>query len=88
MNNLEIRKHAARQAAEHTTLRMSVEPEDAWRTWSETSGVYDAGARLLFEHEYAECRRQSLWWQLLSAASGAPSWRRVLELGRTKPQVF
>jgi hypothetical protein len=88
MTNFEIRKHAARQAAEHTTLHRSVEPEDAWRTWSELSGVDDAGARLLFEHEYAECRRQSLWWQLLSAASGAPSWRRVLELGRTKSQVF
>lgn len=88
MTNIEIRKHATRQAVEHTTLGRSVAPEEAWRMWSETSGIHDTGARLLFEHVYAECRQQSLWWQLLSAASGAPSWRRVLELGRSRPDVF
>jgi hypothetical protein len=83
MTNLEIRKHAARLAAEHSTHNWDVEPDEAWRGWSAETGVHDAGARLLFEYEYESCRRQSLGWQWLSAASSAVAWRRILDLGRS-----
>ena len=80
MTNLDIQMYAARTAAEHTTFGLQLDPADAWHAWSLESGVYDAGARLLFEQEYTVCCQQSLWWQLLSAASGAASWRRLLDL--------
>ena len=80
MTNLDIQKSAARAAAEHTTFGMHCEPADAWHAWSSQSGVCDTGARLLFEHEYARCCQQSLWWQLLSAASGGAGFRRLLDL--------
>lgn len=82
MTNLDIQRSAARSAAEHTTFGLQLEPADAWHAWSLDSGVDDTGARLLFEHEYALCCQQSLWWQLLSAASGATGWRRLLDLTR------
>jgi hypothetical protein len=84
MTNLEIQKHAARSAAEHSAFGLEFEPHDAWNAWSLETGVADAGARLLFEQEYALCSRQSLWWQLLSAASGAAGWRRLLDLSRPR----
>jgi hypothetical protein len=80
MTNLDIQKYAARVAAEHTTFGVQHDPAEAWHAWSQESGVYDAGARLLFEQQYAMCRQQSLWWQLLSAASGSSSLRRLLDL--------
>lgn len=80
MTNLDIQMQAARTAAQHSTFGAQCDPADAWQTWSQQSGVYDAGARLLFEHEYAACCQQALWWQLLSAASGLSGWRRLLEL--------
>ena len=80
MTNLDIQMHATRTAAEHSTFGVQRDPADAWHAWSLESGVYDPGARLLFEQEYAVCCQQSLWWQLLSAASGASSWRRLLDL--------
>jgi hypothetical protein len=80
MTNLDIQMYAARTAAEHSTFGVQREPADAWHAWSLESGVYDPGARLLFEQQYAVCCQQSLWWQLLSAASGSASWRRLLDL--------
>jgi len=76
MTNLDIQMHAARTAAEHSTFGVQRDPTDAWHAWSLESVVYDAGARMLFEQEYAACCQQSLWWQLLSASS----WRRLFDL--------
>lgn len=84
MTNLDIQQHAARCAAQHTADGMHLEAEEAWQQWSASSGVADPGARLLFEYEYAMCRREALWWQLLSAASPAKGLRRVLKLVRTQ----
>lgn len=82
MTNIDIQQHAARCAAEHTTAGTHLEPDEAWQQWSASSGVADPGARLLFEYEYMLCRREALWWQLLSAASSAKGWKRVLHLVR------
>lgn len=82
MTNLDIQLNAARCAARHTTFGTHLDADEAWRAWSAQSGVHDQGARLLFEYEYAQCRRQSLWWQLLFGASGAAGWRRILDLVR------
>lgn len=82
MTNLDIQLNAARCAALHTTLGTHLDADEAWQEWSADTGVHDQGARLLFEHEYSECRRQSLWWQLLSGASNAAGWRRILDFVR------
>jgi hypothetical protein len=82
MNNVEIQQQAARCAAEHTAAGAHLDVDEAWQQWSASSGISDAGARLLFEYEYMLCRREALWWQLLSAASNAKGWKRVLHLVR------
>jgi hypothetical protein len=82
MTNSEIQQQAARCAAEHTAAGTHLDLDDAWQEWSIASGVSDPGARLLFEYEYTLCRREALWWQLLSAASNAKGWRRILHLVR------
>jgi hypothetical protein len=82
MTNIDIQQEAARCAAEHTTAGTHLDPDEAWQQWSAIHGVSDPGARLLFEYEYALCRREALWWQLLSAASPAKGWKRVLGLVR------
>ena len=82
MTNLDIQQQAARCAAEHTQAGTHLEPDEAWQQWSATSGVADQGARLLFEYEYMLCRREALWWQMLSTASNAKGWKRVLHLVR------
>jgi hypothetical protein len=82
MTNFDIQLNATRCAAIHTTFGTHLDADEAWQAWSAENGIYDPGARLLFEYEYAQCRRQSLWWQLLSGASGAAGWRRILDLVR------
>ena len=82
MTNVDIQLNAARCAALHTTFGTHLEADEAWQTWSEETGVHDPGARLLFEYEYAQCRRQSWWWQVLSGASNAAGWRRMLAFVR------
>lgn len=82
MTNIDIQQHAARCAAEHTSAGTHLDPDEAWQQWSATTGIADAGARLLFEYEYMLCRREALWWQMLSTASNAKGWKRVLHLVR------
>jgi hypothetical protein len=84
MTNLDIQQQAARCAAQHTTEGTHLEADEAWLQWSTASGVGDPGARLLFEYEYALCRREALWWQLLSATSSGKGWRRVLQMVRAE----
>lgn len=82
MTNLDIQQQAALCAAEHTAAGVHLDPDEAWQSWSATSGVSDQGARLVFEYEYTLCRREALWWQLLSTTSNAKGWKRVLHLVR------
>lgn len=76
MTNRDIQLQAARIAAEDTTFGVKRDPAEVWHAWSQESGVHDAGARLLFEQEYATCRQHALWRQLLSATS----WGRMFDL--------
>lgn len=50
MTNLEIKRHAARFAAEHETDLL--DPDEAWHLWSAEHGIVSAAARHLFEATY------------------------------------
>jgi hypothetical protein len=53
MTNLDIRSHAAALAAQCLRHSDLLEPDEAWHRWSAKYRVTGAGARCLFEAEYA-----------------------------------
>lgn len=59
LTNLDILRQAGQFAIVCATKGEHLEPEEAWYRWSIEHGVTDAGARYIFEAEYAAaCSRR------------------------------